>query len=78
MAEGNNLLISYKEFYQGDPAKSESFSRLVSPAHASRIKKLIDETQGKIVLGGQVDVEKRYIAPTVIKDVPIGDVTLDE
>jgi aldehyde dehydrogenase (NAD+) len=51
---------------------------MVSVAHTSRVKRYIDETKGKIVFGGEVDVEKKYVAPTVIRDVPLDDVTMEE
>ena len=41
-------------------------------------KRLIDTTKGTIVLGGGADVEKRYIAPTVVRDVKADDSLLSE
>ena len=46
--------------------------------HTGRIKRLLDETKGTIVLGGQTDVEQRYIAPTVVANVGEGDVLLED
>ncbi|EKM57674.1 uncharacterized protein PHACADRAFT_251452 [Phanerochaete carnosa HHB-10118-sp] len=75
----NELMEVYQTFYpEGDPATSASFSRIVSQAHTTRIKRLIDGTKGTVVVGGTVDVEKRYIAPTIIRDVPVDDSTMDE
>ena len=74
----NKRNSSYKTFYPEDPATSNSFSRIVSEAHATRIKNYIDNTKGTVVVGGEVDVTKRYIAPTIIKDVPVGDSTMEE
>ena len=45
---------------------------------AKRLKRYIDETKGKIVFGGQADVEKKYVAPTVVKDVPLDDALMEE
>ncbi|EJF59174.1 aldehyde dehydrogenase [Dichomitus squalens] len=72
------LKEAYASFYPEGPEKSDSLSRIVSSAHAARIKKLIDETKGTIVVGGQADVEKRYIAPTVVRDVKEGDSLLGD
>ena len=69
---------SYESFYPDGPEKSDSFSRIVSQAHAARIKRYIDETKGTVVLGGTVDVETRFVAPTVVKDVPFDDSTMQE
>lgn len=68
----------YKSFYSEDVSESDSYTRIVSQAHAARIKRYIDNTRGKVVIGGQVDVEKRFVAPTVIKDVPFDDSTMEE
>ncbi|KAI8980223.1 aldehyde dehydrogenase [Trametes punicea] len=68
----------YKSFYPEGPEKSNSLSRIVSVAHATRIKGLIDETKGTIVLGGGADVSKRYIAPTVVRDVSGDDSLMGE
>ena len=65
---------SYEEFYPEGPKNSKSLARIVGVHHAKRIKGLLDNTKGTIVLGGETDVENTYIAPTVVKDVKDGDV----
>ncbi|KAI0763342.1 aldehyde dehydrogenase [Trametes elegans] len=72
------LKEAYHSFYPDGPDNSDSISRIVSEAHTARIKRLIDETKGEIVLGGNADVSKRYIAPTVVRDVAAGDALLSE
>ena len=71
-------LCRYESFYPEGPENSQSFSRIVTRVHAERIKRLIDTTKGTIVLGGGADVEKRYIAPTVVRDVKADDSLLSE
>ncbi|OSC99242.1 NAD-aldehyde dehydrogenase [Trametes coccinea BRFM310] len=68
----------YKEFYPEGPKNSDSFSRMVSEAHAARIKRLIDETKGTVVFGGDADIPERYVGPTVVKDVKPDDVLMSE
>ncbi|OSC99247.1 NAD-dependent aldehyde dehydrogenase [Trametes coccinea BRFM310] len=63
----------YASFYPEGPENSDSLARIVNEAHAARIKQIIDETKGTIVLGGDADVSKRYIAPTVVRDVAFDD-----
>ncbi|KAI0648695.1 aldehyde dehydrogenase [Trametes meyenii] len=72
------LKEAYNAFYPDGPEKSDSISRIVSEAHTTRIKRLVDETKGKVILGGQADVSKRYIAPTVVRDVPADDSLMSE
>lgn len=75
----SELTKAYKSFFpNGDPAKSDSYSRIVSVAHANRIKRYIDNSKGKIVFGGEANVEEKYVAPTVLKDVKLDDSTMDE
>lgn len=61
--------FSYHSFYPEGPAKSASFSRIISEKHTARIKQMIDGTKGTIVVGGDTDVSQRYIATTIVKDV---------
>ncbi|KAI0634451.1 aldehyde dehydrogenase [Trametes polyzona] len=68
----------YHSFYPDGPEKSDSFGRIVSEAHTERIKGLIEETKGTIVLGGQTDVAQKYVAPTVVKDVRGDDALMQE
>ncbi|KAM5546248.1 hypothetical protein V8D89_000374 [Ganoderma adspersum] len=68
----------YREFYPDGPEKSDSFSRIVGESHAQRIKNLLDNTKGKIVFGGEVDVAKKYVAPTLVRDVSGDDSLMSE
>ncbi|TDL22725.1 NAD-aldehyde dehydrogenase [Rickenella mellea] len=63
----------YHEFYPDGPLKSNSFSRIISDAHFRRIKGLLDDTKGSIVIGGETDAAQKFIAPTIVKDVTPGD-----
>ncbi|KAH9902373.1 aldehyde dehydrogenase [Cubamyces lactineus] len=69
---------AYQSFFPEGPENSDSFARIVSEAHATRIKRLLDNTKGTVVLGGQTDVAKRYIAPTVVRDVTGEDPLMSE
>ncbi|KAI0750051.1 aldehyde dehydrogenase [Daedaleopsis nitida] len=72
------LKEAYASFYPDGPEKSDSFARIVTRTHAERIKRLLDETKGTVILGGGTDVENRYIAPTVVRDVKADDSLLRE
>jgi aldehyde dehydrogenase (NAD+) len=55
------------EFYGEDASKSPEFGRIVNEFHCNRIKCLLDEDhKGKVVLGGEVRVNEKYVAPTII------------
>lgn len=55
--------------YGKDPRASKDFARIVSPAHAQRLQGLLDGRGYEVVCGGQVDVEEKYVAPTVLRGV---------
>jgi len=56
-----------EEFYSKDAQKSKDYGRIVNRRHVERISKLIDAHKSDIITGGKVDIEDRYIAPTIIK-----------
>ena len=62
--------------YGPDASASPDYGRIVSEAHCRRIVSLIDES--KVVLGGQHDVAKRFIAPTIMADVTLDDRVMGE
>ena len=55
-------------FYGEEPQKSPDYGRIVSSRHFDRLKGLL--TSGTIFLGGQHDRADRFIAPTVLVNVP--------
>jgi aldehyde dehydrogenase (NAD+) len=55
-----------REFYGDDPSQSPDYCRIASERHTERFARLL---QGqKIHTGGQVDVARRYVAPTIVLD----------
>jgi aldehyde dehydrogenase (NAD+) len=69
---------SYKEFYPDGALKSDSFSRIISPRHFQRLSRLLADTKGKVVVGGDTEEEKKYIGPTVVQDVKGDDSLMSE
>ena len=53
-------------------------ARIISDAHVQRLKRLLDATRGTIVFGGQVDAARKFIVPTVVKDVQTDDALMSE
>lgn len=60
------------EFYGADPRQSPDYSRIIDNRHYQRLVALLpsDPAQGRVIIGGQTDATERYIAPTVIDNVP--------
>jgi aldehyde dehydrogenase (NAD+)/aldehyde dehydrogenase (NAD(P)+) len=71
-----SLKETHARFYpEGDEGH---FSRLVSPRAFSRVNKLLKDSKGTIVFGGETKEETKYIAPTVLKDVQPDDSLMSE
>ena len=60
-------------FDGSDPQKSPDYPRIVSPSHFDRLVDLISDQAEKIVLGGQLNRESLYIAPTIMDQVDWSD-----
>jgi acyl-CoA reductase-like NAD-dependent aldehyde dehydrogenase len=66
----DKLKQTIQEFYGSDPQKSADFSRIVNQRHAQRLASLIDQAQkdgDEIITGGKIDIQDRYISPTLVK-----------
>lgn len=59
-----------------DPRHSPAYGRIVNQRHTERLAALIDPSQ--VVVGGQVDVPSRYVAPTVLDGVRPADPCMGE
>lgn len=60
---------------------SPFYTRIINENHVRRIQGLLDDAVSKgakIAVGGEVDIEDRYIQPTVLVDVPRGAKILEE
>ncbi len=61
------LQRSIQAFYGDDPRQSSDYERIISARHAERLCGLMPATG--IVCGGAVEVEDRYVAPTVARGI---------
>jgi aldehyde dehydrogenase (NAD+) len=50
----------------GDPRNSPDYGRIINRAHVARLRRLLEDGAGRIVIGGGVDDEERYVAPTLL------------
>lgn len=61
-----------KHFYTEQPKDSKSFARIVTHKHFDRLKSHIENAENfnaKIEVGGQLDSDSKYIAPTIISNL---------
>ncbi|EXJ73293.1 aldehyde dehydrogenase (NAD(P)+) [Cladophialophora psammophila CBS 110553] len=61
------LKAALKEFFPEGAKKSADYSRIVNLTAFNRIKKMLDNTSGRIVIGGTMDADQLFIEPTVIE-----------
>ncbi len=57
------------EFWGDNPQASKDYGRIVNVRHHRRLMALLPGS-GEVVVGGTADEASRFIAPTVLKDVP--------
>lgn len=60
------LEVAYKEYFPQGAKDSPDYARIVNAQSYTRLKKMLDSTSGKIVLGGTMDAEQHFIEPTVV------------
>ena len=71
-------LFRYQEFYPNGAVEPGEIARLPNHGSFDRVKKLLDDTNGTIILGGGTDRETKYVAPTVVRNVSPDDSLMSE
>jgi len=70
------LIRTIHKFYGDDPFGSPDFSRIINDVHFDRLAGLMSD--GHILIGGEKDRSKRYIAPTIITEISWEDPIMQE
>ncbi|MBN6760833.1 aldehyde dehydrogenase family protein, partial [Micrococcus luteus] len=66
------LPAALREFYGDDPRASRDYGRLISAEHTERLREMLQadlDAGAELLVGGDVDVAARYMAPTVVTGV---------
>jgi acyl-CoA reductase-like NAD-dependent aldehyde dehydrogenase len=61
------------EFRLDEALTSDSYGSIVSEGHFKRLRDMMAKSSAELVVGGNVDEEKRCITPAIYKDVKEGD-----
>ncbi|PKD20462.1 aldehyde dehydrogenase, partial [Salegentibacter salinarum] len=69
------ILKAFEEMLGEDIANSNHYGRIVNPTAMNRLMKYLD---GDIYYGGKVDLEEKYIAPTILNNVQPEDEIMQE
>ncbi|KAI5927143.1 aldehyde dehydrogenase [Camillea tinctor] len=72
------LNATTREFYPQGAQASPDYARIVNERQFDRIKKMLDNTRGKIVMGGENDRDDLFIAPTAVLVDSIDDSMMQE
>lgn len=67
-----------KEFYGENIKGNQEFGRIINDRHMNRLNNILEQDKNKIVIGGEVDFEQRYISPTIIRDVTMDDSVMED
>ncbi|KAK8027007.1 aldehyde dehydrogenase 3H1 [Apiospora marii] len=62
----NMMNVTYEDFFPKGAKVSPDYARVVNVQQFDRLKAMLDHTNGKIVLGGEMDRDDLYIGPTVV------------
>ncbi len=62
----NEMKDVLHRFYGNDIKGNPDYGRIVNDRHVKRLKNILDKDKEYIFMGGTVDEEQRYIAPTIL------------
>lgn len=61
-----HLNAAAKEVFPNGAKASPDLARVINERHFLRIKKMVDDSKGKIVLGGEMNKDELFIEPTAV------------
>lgn len=70
------IKVAIHDFFGTDIKQSPHFGRIVNDNAFERLSRYLQD--GKIVLGGEIDLSERYIAPTILDKVMPEDAVMQE
>ena len=72
----NRMVGTVREFYGDDPKQSPDFARIINARHHARLAGLLEGAD--VATGGQTDLDRLYVAPTILKNVRPEDAVMAE
>jgi aldehyde dehydrogenase (NAD+) len=72
----DGIADAIKDFYGDDPKTSDSYGRIVSDRHFTRLNTLM--SGGTVAVGGDTDSAQRYISPTVLDNIDMSSQLMNE
>jgi len=62
----DEIKIAIDQFFPQGSQESEDYSKIVNERQWNRMKAMIDNSKGKILLGGKMDPSTKFLEPTVV------------
>ncbi|KAJ7749555.1 NAD-aldehyde dehydrogenase [Mycena maculata] len=72
------LKTAYATFYPEATVAAQNTTKLVNPQAFRRVNGLLQGTKGTVVCGGDTDEARKFIAPTIVRDVKGDDSLMSE
>jgi beta-apo-4'-carotenal oxygenase len=63
----------FKEYFPTGAQNSPDYGRIVNNRQWTRLKKMLDSTKGKILIGGTMDEKTKFLEPTVVQVYSLDD-----
>ncbi|KAF2399538.1 aldehyde dehydrogenase [Trichodelitschia bisporula] len=61
------LKKAFAEYFPNGAKNSPDYGRIVNNRQWSRLKKMLDDSKGRILIGGTMDEAERFLEPTVVQ-----------
>lgn len=72
------LKKAFEEFFPHGAQKSPDYARIINERQFKRLKKMLDESSGKILIGGTMDESDLFFEPTVVEVDSMHDSLIQE
>jgi beta-apo-4'-carotenal oxygenase len=67
------IKVAFKEFFPNGTRETPDMARIVNKRQFDRLKKMLDESAGKILIGGEMDEKELWFEPTVVEVHDVND-----
>jgi len=72
------MIVKLREMYGEKPTGSDQMGKMINEFHTKRVEELIQGAGGKIVAGGKVTKDIKYIEPTIILEPDLDSKLMEE
>lgn len=72
------LEVALTEFHPKGAEQQEDYGKVINERQWSRLRKMLDSTNGKILLGGKTNKETLFFGPTVVQVTSVDDPLLTD